>query len=144
MAAYRVLRPPRHEIRRIRGLDLKIARWGPESASPVVLLHGWQDTSATFQFVIDAFERDWPLAALDWRGFGGSEWPRDGYWFPDYFADLDALLECLSPDLPARLVGHSMGGNIACQYAGVRPERVRCLVSLEGFGMERLHIRAGT
>lgn len=132
-----MLRPPRHEIRQIRGLDIHIARWGPESDSPVVLLHGWQDTCDTFQFVIDAFDRDWPLAALDWRGFGRSEWPRDGYWFPDYFADLDALLDLLSPERPARLVGHSMGGNIAGQYAGLRPERVRCLVSLEGFGMAR-------
>jgi pimeloyl-ACP methyl ester carboxylesterase len=137
MIAYPVLRPPRHEIRQIRGLDMHIARWGPESASPVILLHGWQDTADTFQFVIDAFDRDWPLAALDWRGFGRSEWPREGYWFPDYFADLDALLDLLTPDLPGRLVGHSMGGNIACIYAGVRPERVRCLVSLEGFGMAR-------
>ncbi len=101
------------------------------------LLHGWQDTGATFQFVVDAFQSDWPLVALDWRGFGHSEWPLLGYWYPDYIADLDALLDQLSPSAPARLVGHSMGGNIAGLYAGLRPDRVRCLVSLEGFGLPR-------
>ena len=137
MTAYRVQRVPRYETCKLRGLDIRITRWGPESASPVILLHGWQDTSATFQFVIDAFDQDWPLAALDWRGFGMSEWPRDGYWFPDYLADLDAFLDLVTPGGPAHLVGHSMGGNIASLFAGVRPERVRSVVNLEGFGMER-------
>jgi pimeloyl-ACP methyl ester carboxylesterase len=50
---------------------------------------------------------------------------------------LDALLDLLSGSAPVRLVGHSMGGNIASLYAGVRPERVRSLVNLEGFGMPR-------
>lgn len=102
---------------------------------PVFLLHGWQDTCDTFQFMVDLFEGDWPLVAFDWRGFGRSEWPQEGYWFPDYFADLDALLAELSPAVPARLIGHSMGGNIASLYAGLRPERVRCVASLEGFGL---------
>jgi len=103
----------------------------------VVLLHGWQDTGDTFQFMVDHFARDWPLAAADWRGFGQSAWPKDGYWVPDYYADLDALLEQLSPNSPVSLVGHSMGGNIAALYAGLRPERVRCIVNLEGFGLPR-------
>jgi len=105
--------------------------------SPIFLLHGWLDSGETFQFMVDALRRDWPLVALDWRGFGRSEWPQQGYWFPDYLGDLDALLAELSPAAPARLVGHSMGGNIACSYAGIRPERVRCIVNLEGFGLAR-------
>jgi len=140
MNTYRVLRPPRHETLRVRGLDLHLTRWGPQpsdSAAPVFLLHGWADTGDTFQFMVDAFGGDWPLVALDWRGFGRSEWAQDGYWFPDYLADLDALLERLSPRVPARIVGHSMGGNIAGLYAGLWPDRVRCVVNLEGFGMPR-------
>jgi pimeloyl-ACP methyl ester carboxylesterase len=139
VAAYRALRTPRHEVLRVRGLDIHLTRWGPEpgSVAPVFLLHGWQDTADTFQFMVDAFARDWPLVALDWRGFGRSEWSGNGYWFPDYIADLEALLDLLSPGAPARLVGHSMGGNIAATYAGLRPDRVQCVVNLEGFGMER-------
>ena len=140
MTTYDVLRAPRHETLRIRGLDIHVRRWGPEpsgSALPVFLLHGWLDTGDTFQFMVDAFEQDWPLVALDWRGFGRSGWARDGYWFPDYLADLDALLEQLGMAEPARIVGHSMGGNVASLYAGLRPDRVRCVVNLEGFGLPR-------
>jgi pimeloyl-ACP methyl ester carboxylesterase len=140
VTAYQVLREPRHETLRVRGLDMHLTRWGPEpsaSTPPVFLLHGWLDSGETFQFMVDALRRDWPLVALDWRGFGRSEWPQQGYWFPDYLGDLDALLDELSPGAPARLVGHSMGGNIACSYAGIRPERVRCVINLEGFGLAR-------
>jgi pimeloyl-ACP methyl ester carboxylesterase len=140
VTAYRVLREPRHETLRVRGLDMHLTRWGPEpskSVPPVFLLHGWLDSGETFQFMVDALRRDWPLVALDWRGFGRSEWPQQGYWFPDYLGDLDALLDELSAGAPARLVGHSMGGNIACSYAGIRPERVRCVINLEGFGLAR-------
>ena len=139
MCAYRVLRAPRHETLRIRGIEIHLTRWGPllDSASPAFLLHGWLDTGDTFQFMVDAFRRDRPLVALDWRGFGRSEWPQQGYWFPDYLGDLDALLDRLSPGVPAQLIGHSMGGNIANTYAGLRPERVRCVINLEGFGLAR-------
>jgi pimeloyl-ACP methyl ester carboxylesterase len=103
----------------------------------LVLLHGWCDVSASFQFVVDELERDWRVLAPDWRGFGLSEWNNDAYWFPDYIADLDALLEHYSPQSPVRLVGHSLGGNAVCIYAGIRPDRVAGLVNLEGIGLRR-------
>jgi pimeloyl-ACP methyl ester carboxylesterase len=102
-----------------------------------VFLHGFADTSDTFQFVVDAFARDHAIVAPDWRGFGRSAWNGATYWFPDYFADLEALLDAVLPDRPATLVGHSMGGNVAGLYAGIRPERVARLVNLEGFGLPR-------
>ena len=42
-----------------------------------------------------------------------------------------------SPDAPVTIIGHSMGGNIAMLYAGIRPGRVRRIVNIEGFGMPR-------
>jgi pimeloyl-ACP methyl ester carboxylesterase len=133
--AYEPLRPPRHEDVTVRGLRHRVTWWGERTPSPVVLLHGFQDCGATWQFLADCLPRDWSLAAPDWRGFGHSEWAPGGYWFPDYFADLEALLDLLSPGARARIVGHSMGANIAQIYAGVRPQRLAWLVSLEGFGL---------
>lgn len=101
------------------------------------MLHGWLDAGDTFQFVVDQFAKDWPIVAPDWRGFGKSEWPQEGYSFPDYLGDLDGLLDQLVPQGAVALVGHSMGGNIANLYAGLRPERVRCVVNLEGLGLPR-------
>lgn len=134
---YAIRRAPRHETVAVRGVPHHVTRWGPESGAPLVFLHGWADTSDTFQFVVDALARDYPIVAPDWRGFGRSAWNHGTYWFPDYFADLEALLDRYVPDGPATLVGHSMGGNIAGLYGGIRPERVARLVNLEGFGLPR-------
>ena len=140
VTSYQALRQPRHETVRVRGLKMHLTRWGPQAsaqAPPVFLLHGWLDAGETFQFIVDAFKKDWPVIAPDWRGFGRSEWPQEGYGFPDYLGDFDDLMDQISPDSPARIVGHSMGGNIANLYAGLRPERVRCVVNLEGLGLPR-------
>lgn len=128
---------PRHEFVEIRGLRHRITRWGPASDDPIVLLHGFLDNAATFQFLVDALPADWSFAAPDWRGFGGSQDMKQPYWFPDYFGDLEALLDVLVPRHRARVIGHSMGGNIGLLYAGIRPHRLRWIVSLEGFGLPR-------
>jgi len=119
----------------IRGLRYHVRTWGEAHAPKLFMLHGWMDVGASFQFLIDALQREWHVVAPDWRGFGRSQWCEDGYWFADYLADLDALLDRFSPEEPTRLVGHSLGGNVAMLYAGVRRERVERLVSLEGFGI---------
>jgi len=133
--SYESRRAPHTEILTVRGLRHRVTWWGDRAPTPVVLLHGFQDCGATWQFLADRLPRDWPLAAPDWRGFGHSEWAPGGYWFPDYFADLEALLDMLVPGAPARIIGHSMGANVAQIYAGVRPQRVAWLVNLEGFGL---------
>jgi pimeloyl-ACP methyl ester carboxylesterase len=118
------------------GLRYHCRCWGDERAPKLFMLHGWMDVSASFQFLVDALRRDWRVIAPDWRGFGLTEWTKsDGYWFPDYFADLDRLLDHFQPQAPATLIGHSMGGNVAAMYAGIRPERVAHLIDLEGFGL---------
>ena len=122
----------------VRGLRMHVRHWGREGAPKLFMVHGWMDVSASFQFVVDCLQGDWHVIAPDWRGFGLSErTASDTYWFPDYLADLDALLDHYSPDAPVDLLGHSMGGNVAGLYAGIRPARVRRLINLEGFGMPR-------
>jgi pimeloyl-ACP methyl ester carboxylesterase len=79
---------------------------------------------------------EWEVYAPDWRGYGLTSWSgADSYWFPDYIADLDQLLDRIQSESPVNLVGHSLGGNVAALYAGIRPERIRRFVNLEGFGM---------
>lgn len=142
---YTPQRPSTGRFEPIRSLRLHVRCWGDASLAtperpPLVLTHGWMDMGASFQFVVDALQQlegacRWVLAP-DWRGFGLSQAPLgDSYWFPDYVADLDALLERLWPQGPVDLLGHSMGGNVVMLYAGLRPQRVRRLVNLEGFGM---------
>ena len=121
----------------IRGLRHHVRTWGRPHHPKLFLLHGWMDVSASFQFLVDCFARDWYLIAPDWRGFGLTAWAQEGYWFADYYADLDDLLDLYQHDSPVNIVGHSMGGLVACTYAGIRPHRVARFVSLEGFGLGR-------
>lgn len=142
---YKEKRQFQSEFVPIRGLNYHVQRWGPalptaNSAPPLVLLHGWMDVAASYQFMVDAFSSAFAegrsVIAPDWRGFGQtSAGDADSFWFPDYLADLDFLLDHCCPGQPVDLVGHSMGGNVAMMYAGVRPERIRRLVNLEGFGL---------
>jgi pimeloyl-ACP methyl ester carboxylesterase len=131
------MKPSRSHFHEVRGLRYHVRAWGDPRRAPLFLLHGWMDVSASFQFLVDCLPDEWYFVAPDWRGFGLTAWAREGYWFPDYYADLDTLLDLYSPHAPATLVGHSMGGLIACTYAGIRPERVAKVVSLEGFGLAR-------
>ena len=128
-----------------RGLRHHLLEWGDAGMvsadrPPLLMLHGWMDVAASFQFVVDALPSDRHVLALDWRGFGASETPQaDTYFFPEYLGDLECVLDALfgAGHAPIDLLGHSMGGNVATLYAGVRPARIGHLVNLEGFGMPR-------
>jgi pimeloyl-ACP methyl ester carboxylesterase len=105
--------------------------------TPVIFLHGlgasiylWRDILAP---VAAAGFR---AIAYDNRGFGFSEKPATGYRNADYVRLLDALMDSLEiPD--AVIVGHSMGGAIAGEFAIAHPNRVRGLVLIDaaGFGV---------
>ena len=121
----------------IRGLRYHVRTWGDEDAPLLVMLHGWMDVSASFQFVVDALRRRLArrrarLARLRPQRAHAA---RTATGFPTTSPISTALLDALSPEAPVRLLGHSMGGNVAMLYAGVRPARVRALLNLEGFGL---------
>jgi pimeloyl-ACP methyl ester carboxylesterase len=133
---YRPLRAARSTFIPVNRLNYHVREWGDPAHPLLVMVHGWMDVSASFQFLVDDLAGSWHVIAPDWRGYGLTEWTRSSsYWMPDYLADLDQLLAHYSPGKPVRLIGHSMGGNVACIYAGVRPERIRALVNLEGLGL---------
>src|SRR6218665_66024 len=121
---YQALNPSRSSTLVLRRLNYHVRHWGPEESAlpPLVLLHGWMDVSASYQFTVDALQQERRIIAPDWRGFGLSGCAQaDHYFFADYLADLDLLLDHHAPGQAVDLVGHSMGGNVAMMYAGVRP-----------------------
>ncbi len=127
----------------IRGdVSYHLRRWSAQEgtgldAPPLLLVHGWMDVGASFQRFVDTLSTGREVIAIDWRGFGRSKALRssDSYWFHDYYADLDAVIDHISPNVPIDLLGHSMGGNIVMIYAGTCPARIRRLVNAEGFGL---------
>lgn len=145
ISTYTPQRPSTTEQIQIRNdVSYRLRRWPAlesvnRAAPPLLLAHGWMDVGASFQRFVDTLGASREVIALDWRGFGGSSPSRSGdsYWFYDYYADLDALIDHISPNAPIDLLGHSMGGNVAMIYAGTCPQRIRRLVNVEGFGLAR-------
>ena len=138
---YSVLRASSTQFIHIRRHDQHVRTWGSHVARqvPWVMLHGWMDVSASFQFLVDQLPSSPFIIAPDWRGFGPTQaLGQDHFWFPDNLADLDFLLDHFEAQLGTprfHLIGHSMGGNVALAYAGIRPNRVGKVVNLEGFGL---------
>lgn len=124
--------PSRSEFIPVRGLRYHVRRWGDPGRPPLFLGHGWLDVSATFAYLVQGLLDRWQVLCPDWRGLGHSQWPQDGYWFYDYVADLEAVLDHYSPAEPVLLAGHSMGAQVASLYAGLRPARVKKLVCMDG------------
>lgn len=125
----------------VRGLGMNVLTWEPPSDAlasglTVLLLHGFADTAATFDSIAPMIARaGHRVIAPDLRGFGDSDpVPTGGYYhFPDYLADVVELLRQLSPERLA-VVGHSMGGTVAVQLAGVNVVPIEKLVLMEGLG----------
>ena len=117
VAAYSPLCTARSEFLLLRGLRMHLWCWGDAEQCtaqkpPLLLMHGWADVGASFQFVVDALAQvEGPqrcIIAPDWRGFGQSSASgSDAYWFADYLGDLDALIDHISPHSPVDLLGHS-------------------------------------
>ena len=141
-APYQPQRASRSEYLALRHQRYHVRLWGDAASTlpPLMMVHGWMDVAASYQFTVDALSPAFfdgrLIVAPDWRGFGESTGPAcDHYMFPDYLGDLDWLLNHFAPHGQVDLVGHSMGGHVAMMYGGVRPERIRRLINLEGFGM---------
>lgn len=115
------------------GTTLGLLDYGdPGGAPPLFLLHGIRDLAWSMDPIAQALRDRFHVRSLDLRGHGGSDHP-GGYTFPYYAADLHCILNRLGIDR-ATLVGHSLGGQIVCAYAGLFPERVRAVVTIEGLG----------
>ncbi|MHB8577701.1 MAG: alpha/beta fold hydrolase [Dehalococcoidia bacterium] len=115
-------------------LRLSYCVWGDERKPPVLLVHGGRDHARNWDFVADALTAEWSVYAVDLRGHGDSEWAPGGmYSIPEFTADVAAFADHLDRD-PLPMVGHSLGGGIVLQYAGVFPKRVSRVASVEGLG----------
>lgn len=109
------------------GVKLPYVSVGPSCATPVVLLHAWGESRRTFDRLVPMLANTVHAVAVDQRGHGGADKPRDGYSLAALAEDIVAFMDALGIG-PAVLLGSSSGGYVAQQVAVLSPQRVAGLV----------------
>src|SRR4051794_40375708 len=107
------------------------------SGPPLVLLHGIANSSQTWEPVADQLAQRFTVIAPDLLGHGASATPRGDYSLGAHASGVRDLLTALGHER-VTVVGHSLGGGIAMQFAYQFPERTERLglVSSGGLGRE--------
>ena len=125
------------------GVQLFYQGWLPQTGPRAVILicHGFGEHSGRYGNVVEALvPHGYAVYGVDHRGHGKSGGARaqiDHY--DTWLSDFDAFRRVVvsrHADVPAFVLGHSMGGNVAMLYSGVRPGRVRRPGVLHGRGAD--------
>lgn len=103
-----------HGVVRVNGVRLHYLAAG--DGPPIVLLHGWPQTSYAWRKVIPALAERFLVVAPDLRGMGHSDKPASGYDMRTVATDIYELVQTLGLERPY-LVGHDWGGLVARRYA---------------------------
>ena len=128
----------------VGGLTFHYVTWGPESAPPVVLLHGLTSHARSWDALGRELSANRRVIALDQRGHGDSDRAPDGdYRVATMAADVAGFVDALGLGR-FELLGLSMGGRVGIAYAGGRGARIErlCIVDIGPEihlpGMERI------
>src|SRR5467141_175282 len=121
---------PQSRFADVHGLRLHYLTVG--EGDPVVLLHGYAQTSHMWRPLMTELARTHTVIAPDLRGIGQSSIPADGYTKAVMAQDIHALVHSLG-DPRIRLVGHDIGLMVAYAYAAQYPSEVDRLVLMEAF-----------
>jgi pimeloyl-ACP methyl ester carboxylesterase len=115
----------------LRQLRFHFLEWGAPDAPPLVLLHGGHQSAHSWDLVSLHLAQNYRVLALDQRGHGDSEWPRDAEYSNHNMAlDAGAFITELGLQRPI-LVGHSMGGRNAMLLTKRDPSRLRALAIVD-------------
>lgn len=99
---------------------------------PIVLLHGWGETSYMWRYVMPALiARGHTVLAPDLRGFGDTARPATGYDKATVARDIHALVAALGLGSGVTIAGHDMGGMVAYAYAAQYRDEVSRLVIMD-------------
>ena len=120
----------------LEDVTLLVRTWPAEASAgwpPVILLPATGETAEDWDVVASSLSQSRTVYAINLRGHGGSDWPGT-YSIRLMAKDVCALLDQVAGGRPVDLVGHSLGGFVACTVAASRPDLVRRLV-LEDVGL---------
>lgn len=110
--------------------------WGPEDGKRVLALHGWLDSSATFDTLIPHLDPSLRIIALDFSGHGHSSHlpPGAHYGFTAFVLDVKRTVQALGWK-DTIILGHSLGAMVGLTYAGLFPRDVTKVVALDAISL---------
>ena len=108
------------------GLRVAYVEAGDPAGKPLLLLHGYTDTSRSWS-LLAPFVSNYRLLIPDQRGHGASDAPECCYGSSEYAFDAKLFLDALGVERAA-VAGHSMGSMVAITMASEYPERVSSIV----------------
>ena len=115
----------------VRSLRFHFTEWGEPGAPEILLLHGGNQSGHSWDLVSLHLSDRYHVFALDQRGHGDSEWPRDqDYSIDAKAADALAFVEDQGLESPV-IMGHSMGGRVTMSVALARPDLARGIVLVD-------------
>jgi pimeloyl-ACP methyl ester carboxylesterase len=127
---------PEHHQVQLKDVRMRYIRAG--EGDPVILLHGWPQTSASWKYILPVLAEKYTVIAPDLRGLGDSTKPDSGYDTNTLATDIHELVEALGFD-KIFIAGHDWGGATAYSYASLFRDEVRRLsifeMVLPGFGL---------
>lgn len=109
--------------------DLTLFYLEQGTGDPLVLLHGNLSSSLWWEYTLERLD-GYHIIAPDLRGRGDTAGDASTWTVPMLADDLHELLKALSITAPVHLVGHSLGSNVALEYALTYPDAVRSLCLL--------------
>ncbi|MBV34266.1 alpha/beta fold hydrolase [Kangiella spongicola] len=116
---------------------ISVVEWGNPEGEPVLCLHGWLDNAATFHFLAPLLTNNtnYRLIAIEFPGHGQSEHlhPAADYQFISGISIIDCVIDILKLEKP-KLLAHSMGAALSTIYAGVFPDKIDSIVSIDALG----------
>jgi pimeloyl-ACP methyl ester carboxylesterase len=105
----------------VNGLRFHLLEWGDPALPSILLLHGGHQTAHSWDLVSLALAHRYHVVAVDQRGHGDSEWPRDGeMMLADMAEDARQIIELLALERPV-VMGHSMGGMVTMTLLAAHP-----------------------
>ncbi|AOE49894.1 alpha/beta fold hydrolase [Kangiella sediminilitoris] len=116
---------------------VSVIEWGNPEGEPVLCLHGWLDNAATFHYLAPLLTKDtnYRLIAIEFPGHGQSDHlhPAADYQFLSGISVIDSVIDILKLEKP-KFLAHSMGAALSVIYAGVFPDKVGSIVSIDALG----------
>lgn len=116
-------------------MSIAAQKWGEDGKPIILALHGWLDSSSSFNLLAPHISSEYQLIAIDLPGHGlSNHYAKESFFhYVDYIVEVKQIINLLNQS-PIIIMGHSMGGSIVSMLAGTYPELFKQVILLDALG----------